>query len=79
VAVITSWKAINNDLGFGFMVSREGDSIAPGSLMAITQQTTKMLSHQVQHLEEMLYRTDKLAGELAERIRSLKEQINESN
>ncbi len=76
VAIVFNWKIGNTDLPFGLMLGRDGGVKTPSELIGITQQTCKMLMHQALNLQGMLEAVDQLAGELAEKIKKVKEQDN---
>jgi hypothetical protein len=76
VAVVFNWKIGNTDLPFGLMLGREGHISTPTSLVGISQQTSKMLMHQADQISQMFDSADKAAAELAQKIKTLKGEMD---
>jgi hypothetical protein len=76
VAVVFSWKTGNTDLPFGIMIGRDGHIQTPNTLIQLSQQTGKMLMHQADRISNMLEAADQLAGDIAKRIKEMKEQTD---
>lgn len=79
IAVTFNWKMGNNDLPFGLMVGRDGHVSTPTSLVGLSQQTSKMLMHQADQISQMFEAADKLAADLAEKIKKVKESADVGN
>lgn len=76
IAVVFTWKTGNTDMPFGLMLGRNGEITSPEVLLGLSGQTVKMLKHQAEQVGQMFEAADKLAGELASKI---KKAIGESN
>ena len=74
VSIIFSWKTGNNDIPFGVMIGHDGTITSPASLLELAKQNVKMLKHQAEQLGQMFEYADTLAAELAQKIKTLKEE-----
>lgn len=77
-AVTFSWKVGNSELPFGILVGRDGEVSTPSDLLGIAQQTSKMLMHQADMVSQMFEQADSIAAGLAEKIKTLKGELDGS-